>query len=219
MKNLSMAAAVVGALAVAGPPPALAQKAVPSVEYTDPAGDVSASNGPQNARDIVKLSLSSDGTSVLVTATLAQDEQSTMAGAAVRLYFDTDNNAATGGKIRSGQTGFEYAGGLYVCHGDGDRIHACAGGGDGKAPKSRHARAALEKFKGKPGQAMWDFDASERMYDGFGSAKEPLKGRILAIKFPYADIGAKSGQVVRVLALEADAKDAGVFPEARLVLK
>ena len=217
MKRLWIAGVVVAALVVAAP--AGAEKAVPSVAYADAAGDVSASNGPENARDVVKLSLGSDGTNLLVTATLAQDEKSTMAGAAVRLYFDTDDKAATGGKIRYGQTGFEYAGGLYVCHGDGDRIYACAGGGDGKAPKSRHARAALERFKGKPGQQMWDFDATERLYDGFGLAKEPLQGRTLAIKFPYADIGAKSGQVVRVLALEADANDEGLFPEVRLALK
>ena len=208
---------VVLGLAVPGEP----QGAVPKIDLSDAAGDVNeANNGPENARDVVKLSLGSDGKSIVVTATLAKDERSTMAGRAVALYFDTDDKAATGGKTRYGQGGFEFEGDLAVCHGDAGRIDSCAGGGDGKAPKARYALGTLERFTGSAGAEIQKYATTQTVSSGMGATPGPaLAGRVLAVTFPYADLRVKPGDVVRVLALEADANDDGALPEVRLTLR
>lgn len=201
--------------------PVAAQKAVPAVEWSDPAGDINPGNGEENAHDVVKLSLASDGTRVLVTATLAGDERSTVAGDVVVLYFDTDNKPATGGTTDFAQPGFEYAVRLSVCLSyDGKDIAACAGGAEGQVPKTRHARAVVEKFIGKAGQDLRPYDTLEMVLDGFGPATAPLAGRVLAVEIPYAKLRVKPGQLVRVLVREGDQYSAeGFFPETRLVLK
>ena len=110
MKNASMVGAGILALVVVGqgsadPVPPL--KPVPSVEFTDPVGDVKpkygSDNGPGNDRDVVKASVGSDGSSILVSATISEDEHGTMAAAVLDMYIDTDNNAATGGKAYWGR--------------------------------------------------------------------------------------------------------------------
>ena len=217
MSRAGTAAGVLLVLFAAGP--ARAQKA--SAELPDPSGDVNeANNGPENARDVVKLALGSDGTSLTIAATLAKDEKSTMAGGVVRFYVDTDRKTATGGKTRYGQAGFELEGELSVCHGDATAITSCAGGGDGKPPKARHARAGLEAFTGKAGEEIQKYMTTRTVSSGMGSPSgPPLAGRVVAAAIPYADLGVKSGQVVRVLALEVDANDDGAFPEVLLTLK
>jgi len=42
---------------------------------------------------------------------------------------------------------------------------------------------------------------------------------VVTAAIPYADLGVKPGQVVRVLAFEVDANDDGAFPEVLLALK
>ncbi|MET0551980.1 MAG: hypothetical protein ABW221_03010 [Vicinamibacteria bacterium] len=217
MTRVGTVAGILWALLAAGP--AHAQKT--SAELTDPPGDVNeANNGPENARDVVKLSLGSDGTSLTVAATLAKDERSTMAGGVVRFYVDRDRNAATGGKTRYGQAGFELEGELSVCHGDGAAITSCAGGGDGKPPRARYARVGLEEFTGKRGEPIQKYTTTRTVSSGMDSASgPPLVGRVVTAAIPYADLGVKAGQVVRVLALEVDANDDGAFPEVLLTLK
>ena len=217
MIRAGTAAGILWVLLAAGP--AHAQKA--SAELTDPPGDVNeANNGPENARDVVKLSFGSDGTSLTIAATLAKDEKSTMAGGVVRFYVDTDRQAATGGKTRYGQAGFELEGELSVCHGDAGAIESCAGGGDGKAPKARYGRAGLEQFTGKAGQEIQKYTTTRTVSSGMGfPSGPPLAGRVVTAAIPYADLGVKPGQVVRVLAFEVDANDDGAFPEVLLALK
>jgi hypothetical protein len=217
MKRTGTAAGFLWVLVAAGP--AHAQKV--AAELTDPPGDVNpANNGPENARDVVKLSLGSDGTRLTVTATLAQDERSTMAGGVVRFYVDTDRKPATGGKTRYGQTGFEFEGELSVCHADASAITSCAGGGDGKPPRARYARVGLEQFTGKAGEEIQKYTTTRTVSSGMGAASgTPLVGRVVTAEVPYGDLGVKAGQVVRVLAFEVDANDDGAFPEVLLTLR
>lgn len=214
---------VVAGPAWAGPVPAL--KAVPFVEFTDPAGDVQDQNGPGNDRDVVKARIESDGSSILVSATLNEDEHGTMASAVLDLYLDTDNKPETGGAAYWGRDakppkrGFEYLGKLSVCTAYGPSIAACAGGGGDQPPKSRHARILLDKFKGAPGADL-DMMSSETLISGFGAAENPLTGRVLQGKIPYDKLGLKSGQVIRISTREgAVAGEEGFFPDALLALK
>src|SRR4029453_8550505 len=166
MKTIWMA----GALALAGvrlqaaPAPAGGQ-AVPSVDLADPAGDVIGINGPGNDRDVVKLSLASDGSSLLVSATLSADEHGDLAGSVVDLYIDADRDEKTGGAARGGEDatpprrGYEYRGRLSVCMAWNENVGSCAGG-PGVPPKSRHDRLELDKFKGAAG-AVIGFDTAD----------------------------------------------------------
>jgi hypothetical protein len=199
--------------------------AVPSVDLTDPAGDVIKINGPGNDRDVVKLSLDSDGTSVRVSATLSEDEHGDMAASVVDLYIDTDGNAKTGGAARWGEDatpprqGYEYRGRLSVCMAWNENIGSCAGGPP-VPPKSRHDRLELDKFKGTTGQDI-GFDTADTVVNVTGRpAGAPLKGRVLMGAIPYSALGARSGQVLRISARETSGNGAaGFFPDVMLALK
>ena len=214
---------VVGGPAWAAPAPAL--KAVPLVEFTDPAGDVRPTNGPGNDRDVVKARIEGDGSSILVSATLAEDEHGDSASSVLELYLDTDNNSQTGGSAYWGRDstppkrGFEYLAKLAVCTAYNENIGACAGGAAGTPPKSRHARIILLKFKGAPGADL-DMMSSDELISGFGRAENPLTGRVLQGKIPYDKLGAKPGQVIRIVTREAAvAGDESFFRDVLLSLK
>lgn len=208
----------------AAPAPA-AGRAVPSVDLTDPAGDVIKINGPGNDRDVVKLSLTSDGTSVLVSATLAEDEHGDTAASVVDLYIDSDRDAKTGGKARWGEDatpprqGYEFRGRLSVCMAWNENIGSCAGGPP-VPPKSRHDRLELDKFKGTAGQDI-GFDTADTVVNVTGRpAGAPFSGRVLRGTIPYAALGARPGQVLRISAREASGNGAaGFFPDVLLALK
>jgi hypothetical protein len=211
-----------GARAFAAPPGA---PAVTSVDLTDPAGDVLGINGPGNDRDVVKLSLASDGTSVRVSATLAEDEHGDIAASVVDLYIDTDGDARTGGAARWGKDatpprlGYEFRGRLSVCMAWNENIGACAGGAP-VPPKSRHDRLELDKFKGPAGRDF-GFDTSDTIVSVTGGpAGAPLKGRVLSGAIPYAALGARPGQVLRISARETSGNGAsGFFPDVLLALR
>jgi uncharacterized membrane-anchored protein len=144
-----VSAAILIAVALLAAPPAT--KALASVALVDPAGDVEIYNGSENARDIVKLDLSSDGTQLLVSATLAQDERGALAGTVLELM---------------------------------------------------------------------SFRTLDIVASNMGAEKAPIAGRLVSGGIPYGYLGLKPGQVVRILAREADASnDAAPFPEVRLALK
>ncbi|MDX1998091.1 MAG: hypothetical protein SF066_10275 [Thermoanaerobaculia bacterium] len=200
---------------------AQAPKAVPRIDWSDPAGDVTDHNGAENSRDVINLALSSDGANVHVKATVAADERGTLAGDVAVLYFDLDGKTTTGGLTDFDQPGFEAVGRLSVCLSyDGRDIAACAGGVSDQKPKTRHARPVIEKFTGKPGQAMRPYESLDMVLDGFGPAEKPFSGRVFEFDFPYAKLGVKAGQTVRVLAREGDQySQEGFFPEVWLTLK
>lgn len=213
-----------GLLLVAGAAPA--GKPVPSVEFTDPAGDVMKMNGPGNDRDVVNLKLGSDGTNVLVSATLAEDEHGSVASSVVELYIDADNDRKTGGSARFGEDatppkqGYEYRAQLSICMAWNEEIGSCAGG-PAVPPKSRHARVVLDQYTGAPGKVI-DMMNSKSLISGMGPAGPPFSGRVLEGKVPYASLGAKPGQVLRVSAWEAGStmgSNTNFFPDVLLALK
>jgi hypothetical protein len=227
MKNASMVGAGLLALAAAGPAsaaPLPALKPVPSFEYNNPAGDPNPQYGSPIARNVVKASIGSDGSNILVSATLKEDEHGDSAGAVLDLYVDTDGNAATGGKAIWGKdakpprAGYEYRAQLSVCLAYNENVGACAGGVT-QPPKSRHVRTLLDKFKGAPGADL-DMMNSETVISGFGPANDPFTGRVLQGKIPYAKLGLKPGQAVRISARKgAVAGEESFFPDFLLALK
>jgi len=172
----------------------------------------------------VKASIASDGSNILVSATLKEDEHGDAAGPVLELYIDTDGNAATGGKAYWGKdakppkAGYEYRAQLSVCLAYNENVGACAGGAP-QPPKSRHARILLDKFKGAPGADL-DMMNSETAISGFGPATDPFTGRVLQGKIPYAKLGLKPGQAVRISARKGDvAGEESFLPDFLLALK
>jgi hypothetical protein len=204
--------------------PVTALKPVPSYEYSNPAGDPNPKYGSPIERNIVKASVTSDGSSILVSATLKEDEHGDSADGVLDLYLDTDGNPATGGKAYWGKdakppkAGYEYRAQLSVCLAYNENVGACAGGAP-QPPKSRHVRIVLDKFKGAPGAEV-DMMNSESLISGFGPATDPFKGRVLQGKIPYASLGLKPGQTVRISARKgALAGEESFLPDFLLALK
>ena len=213
---------MLGALLAAGP----VGKAVPSAEFTDPVGDVMKINDPGDDRDVVKLTLGSDGTDILVSATIAEDEHGSTASSVVELFIDADQDTKTGGVARAGEDltprkeGYEYRARLSVCIAWNENIGSCAGGPP-VPPKSRHVRLVLDQFTGSPGKVL-DVTNSTEIRPGTGPAGPAFKGRVLEGKVPYAAIDAKPGQVVRISAWEAGStmgSHTNFFPDVLLALK
>jgi hypothetical protein len=188
-------------------PSARAQGAAPAAELTDPAGDVNEFNGKGNSFDVVKVSLGSDGTHLLVAATLAGDV-GTRAGSAVELYIDADNDAATGGKTEWGPTGFEHRAEVGVCFKTATGT-VCAGGGREPA-QLKHAATMVEKFTGAAGAEM-ERPAIEMTVDHLQSPETPLQGRVVKDKIAYSALGVKKGQVLRIAVRENDGKEGSAF--------
>ena len=222
MVGTGLLALVAAGSASAAPVPAL--KPVPAFEYNNPAGDPSPKYGSPIERNVVKASITSDGSNILVSATLKEDEHGNSAGAVIDLYVDTDGNDATGGKASWGKdakppkVGYEYRAQLSVCMAYSENVGACAGGMT-QPPKSRHARIVLDKFKGAPGADL-DMMNSEPVISGFSPATDPFTGRVLQGKIPYAKLGLKPGQAVRISARKgAVAGEESFFPDFLLALK
>jgi hypothetical protein len=223
MVGTGLLALVAAGSASAAPAPAL--KPVPAFEYSNPAGDPNPKYGSPIERNVVKASITSDGSNILVSATLKEDEHGDSAGPVIDLYVDTDGNEATGGKAYWGKdakpprAGYEYRAQLSVCLAyNTETVGACAGGGS-QPPKSRHVRIVLDKFKGAPGADL-DMMNSEPVISGFSPATDPFTGRVLQGKIPYAKLGLKPGQAVRISARKgAVAGEESFFPDFLLALK
>jgi hypothetical protein len=73
-----------------------------------------AEKGNDQVFDVAGLVVRSDGQDVVIEATIKADP-AVVAGPALRVYWDTDNSAATGAKDRSStHSGFEFASGAKV---------------------------------------------------------------------------------------------------------
>jgi hypothetical protein len=60
----------------------------------------------------------------------------------------------------------------------------------------------------------------ETLISGFGPATDPFTGRVLQGKIPYAKLGLKSGQAVRISARKGDvAGEESFLPDFLLALK
>ena len=211
----------------------VAQQATPSVikaptgsvEMKDAAGDmgpISTSSGSALALDVVLLSIKSDGTRLTMSTTL-NGPLSPFATSPVTLLIDVDNKETTGTKGFAGKpSGFEYKAELALCIKYTDKTEACHGGSTGGKPAERYAAINLQHFKGDS-----EF-GGDTVVDSMGfpgskaSPKTPVTGQIVEASFDYADIKAKPGQVLRLLARETGGtpKDGdGAFPVVYLTLK
>ncbi len=195
---------------------AWAQGAVPRAELTDPLGDVNEFNGKGNSLDVVKLTLDSDGANLLVSATLGA-EPGRLAGAAVDLYIDTDNDPKTGGKTEWGPAGFEHRAEVGICIVDASG-RTCTGVSD-KPIKLKHSATMVETFKGTAGQEM-EGATLQMTVNHLQSPETPLQARLVTDKIRYADLGVKKGQVIRIVARESDGKgeEKSLFPDVLLKL-
>lgn len=209
---------------------AVAQEAKPvtasvAVELKDAAGDmgpITTSEGEEPPLDVVLLAVRSDGQRLAFAATI-KDSLGTFATSPVSIYIDADNNPATGAKLFVGeQGGFEYRAQLSMCIKYDNGAEACSGGSNGK-PTERYGAVDLERFLGDS-----DFGEKETVVDsmGFGKSKKavqvPVAGLVVEAPIDYADIKAKPGQTLRLLAREegGSPRDGdGFFPTVLLTLK
>jgi hypothetical protein len=202
-RTAALLSGLVVALTLPVPGSARAQGPVSTAELTDAAGDVNEFNGKGNSFDVVKVGLGSDGTHLLVSVTLAGDP-GTMAGAAVELYIDADNNAKTGGRSEWGPAGFEHRAEVGVC------LKTASGktcsGGTREPVKLKHAATMVEKFTGAAGAEM-ERPGIEMTVDHLQSPEKPLEGRMLKDKVAYSALGVKKGQVLRIAVRESDNKE------------
>lgn len=206
-------------LTLAAPPAAPAvQKAMHTVEWSDPAGDVlpgNTSDGQRPGLDVVKLALASDGTRLTVTATLKGPFVGNFASDVVQLYIDTDLDAKTGAPMFwSKKPGFEYLARLGACIQYENGGKACSGGMTGSKVKGTYAVVTLGRFKADP------FNP-EQVVGAFTAQETPIKGAVVSASLAYKDLGVKPGQAIRIVARETDGPtDATAdFPEVILTLK
>jgi len=223
--NAVVAMLLTAALCIA-PPSALSgqkhaggvQKAVGSVEWADPAGDINpinTSSGTEPGFDIVKLALASDGTALKVTATLSGPPKGTFASDVVKIYIDMDNNAATGYQTFWGHTpGFELRGALNLCIEYDNGGSACAGGMTGAKVKNFFSTLKMGKFVGSSTN-------TESIFPPFREPKGTVQGAVVSATVSYKDLGVKPGQTIRVVAVESNgpSDETAEFPVVLLTLK
>jgi hypothetical protein len=211
-------------LAAAGGAAAGPQSAQECLELIDPAGDIrpiSTSGGERPGFDVLKLSICSDG-KMLRIKTLLKEPPGSFASSVLLLYFDTDNDPATGARLQSfGQPGgFEYWAELQACIEFDNGMVACVGGSRTAKVKKRFAGMNLRRFRGKQEhEAEWVMDAMG--FPGRKPApKTPIQGRTVLASFDYASLGVKPGQTVRILVSEACApRSKSLFPTILLTLQ
>lgn len=195
---------------------AQASKPVATADLTDPAGDVKDKAG----KDIVKVSLSSDGKNIKAAVALKDDISKSISGTmapgkVLEMYFDTDSKDTTGGKPFWGdKKGFEFGSEVLGCIDYEGGSSACAGGAGTKI-KSLFNVTETMKFT-KAGAS--DTDSLDHFWD---LPKVPLQGNKIEGAVPYEKIGVKSGQTIRVVLRESDGgfDDKSYFPDVWLILK
>jgi hypothetical protein len=214
----------------AGPPP---MAATGSIELTDPAGDVqpivyleSVGTGPEKevkypGFDVLRLAVASDGTAVTFTATLSA-APSRASYEVLEFYIDADNKAGTGVTLpfNARLAGLEYYGTLEACLEHPFFGTTCAGAQPQPVPHS--AIVTLEKY----GKEWMNKDVLLSL-PASGTVKEPQKtrvvGAVVQASVPYAAMGVKSGQAIRLKVREACAGGIGgpegFFPDIVLTLK
>lgn len=181
-------------------PAAAVQKAVGSVEWKDLAGDVeqqNTSDGKRPGFDLVRLAITSDGTVLTITATLAGAPKGDFASNVVQLYIDTDNNPATGAQtIWSKQPGFELRAKLSLCIEYANGGKACSGGLGGTQVTGYYSKVEFGKLD--------DTGNVKDFYPAFNEPAGTVQGAAISGSLPYKDLGVKPGQTIRVVARETD---------------
>ncbi len=207
---------IIGMFFIANPAGAESIKATHFVELKDAQGDVRNLSDP--GKDVVKVSIKSDGKHLDVTVTLKDDIkhylEGHMAGAVIQIHFDTDNNPNTGGKIFwTKNTGFEYVISLRSCirYKNGE---ACVGGLGGPSTGFFSSYATKQYNQGET--------STKNIHDlMWKSPREDITGNIVKTKIPYTEIGAAPGQTVRMVIEEKDSRNPkeGYSPDIIFILK
>ncbi len=204
-----------------------------SVELTDPAGDVqpivyleSVGDGPQKevkfpGFDVLKLVITSDGKTLSFAATL-KAPPSRAAYEVLEFWVDADNNAKTGitQPFDPRLTGLEFYGTLEDCLEHPTFGTTCAG--TEAQPVAHSAVVTLEKY----GKEWMNKDTLISL-PAYGTIQEPKKtpvsGSLVQATVPYAALGVKSGQTLRLKIREACAGKLGgpdgFFPDVVLKLR
>lgn len=168
---------------------------------------------------ITTFALLSDGKQVTFKATLKEVPNS--GKGVLNIYFDTDNNAATGMQLSSPNPGgFEYAASLYACADYGSETSICLGGSSGE-PTRRWAGIKLKHFEGKSENDGKTTIDPLGMNGWKASARVPITEKIVQGSISYDDLKIKHGQTLRVLitkySLFTHPED--FFPEIHLKLQ
>jgi hypothetical protein len=237
---LSQPDGVFGRQSTSARPPAQANVQSPmtargSLELTDPAGDVqpivyleSEGSGPEKevkypGFDVLKLVVASDGTTLNFAATL-KAPPAHASYEVLEFYVDADNNSKTGVTLPDDPrrlAGVEFYGTLEDCLEHRTFGTMCAGADP--QPAGHSAIVTLEKY-GKE----WMFKDALLSLPASGAVKEPKKvpvtGAFVQASVPYAAMGLKAGQTIRLVVREACAGKVGAvtqgfFPEIVLTLK
>ncbi|MEO8218462.1 MAG: hypothetical protein ABI718_15375 [Acidobacteriota bacterium] len=190
----SIAASMFCSVFAAEPPKAV-------VTLVDAGPDVFAEGSP--VVDVVKLELSSDGKFIVIAATLADAPKpaSLLDALIAGVSIDVDNNPKTGGEGLDGyyadMPGMEFDSELIASVED-----------DGGAARSSSS-------------SLINIAEKSNVLTSSDAVHTAAKGKVYTGRIAYTDIGAKSGQIIRIVAREAGdrGETAGIFPEAVLKLK
>lgn len=194
-------------------------KARHSISLVDASGDVQEQSG-HPGKDVVNLDITSDGKSIRLTLKFQKEIafylDGHLAGEVLSVNFDTDNDETTGGKTFWGdKKGFEYRVGLRTCimYKNGGKV--CVGGL--KKPSAGYfAAIQTEKYtkQGKPD--------TKNIHEIFWkSPQQDVKGNQAMFTIPYSEIGAATGQTVRMAIREVDSyfNEKSFFPDILFTLK
>jgi hypothetical protein len=188
------------------------------IELDDPVGDVQENDG-KPGKDVVKLSITSDGENLHILAVLKEDVaiylKDQLAGPVIEMHFNTDNNDATGGIAFWGKDkkGFEYQIDLVACIKYENGGLACLGGLGDKI------EGFVSSYK------IYEYEQDKKMPKNTNSALEStqkdITGKQVEITLPYSEIGIKSGGRMRISIRESDSSfdDKSYFPEVFFIIK
>jgi len=188
------------------------------IELNDPVGDVQEKDG-KPGKDVVKVSISSDGENLHVIAALKENIsyylKDQMAGPVIEMHFNTDNNDATGGIAfwGKGKKGFEYQVDLVACIKYKGHGLACAGA-LGNEIEGFVSSYKINKYK--QNEKM-----PENINNALDSIQKEITGKTVEITLPYSEIGIKSGSRIRISIRESDSTfdDSSYFPQVFLIIK
>ncbi len=188
------------------------------IEVTDPTGDVQPNDG-KPGKDVVKVSISSDGKNLRIIAELKENIafylKDQMAGPVIEMHFNTDNSDATGGIPFWGKNrkGFEYQVDLVACIKYKDGGLACLGsvGSEIEGFCSSYKLYKYEQDKKNP----------KNINSALESTQKDITGKQVEITLPYSLIGIKSGSRTRISIRESDSSfdDKSYFPQVFLIIK
>jgi hypothetical protein len=188
------------------------------IELDDPIGDVQE-NGGKPGKDVVKVSMTSDGENLQIITELKENVsyylKDQLAGPVIEIHFNSDNNDATGGIAFWGKDkkGFEYQMDLVACIKYKESGLACLGAVEGEI------EGFVSSYK------IYKYEQNKKMpkntNNALESTQKDITGKKVEITLPYSEIGIKSGSRIRMSIRESDSTfdDSSYFPQVFLIIK